>query len=134
MCRTCRLKCRVVAFDFQSRTMYHDYRRSSSYQRPNLICFFNPGLHRTTGYAGIDTWPETIRAATEPGCPILVTAYTELESPLDLDRLQRESVRPLKIVQEPAVNPFGSKRPDRNFISDETAPMIFKNYYHFIVQ
>ncbi|XP_035794021.1 uncharacterized protein LOC118467535 [Anopheles albimanus] len=134
MCRTCRLKCRVVAFDFQSRTMYHDYRRSSSYQRPNLICFFNPGLHRTTGYAGIDSWPETIRAATEPGCPILVTAYTELESPLDLDRLQRESVRPLNIVQEPAVNPFGSKRPDRNFISDETAPMIFKNYYHFIVQ
>uniref|UniRef100_A0A182Q307 MYND-type domain-containing protein n=1 Tax=Anopheles farauti TaxID=69004 RepID=A0A182Q307_9DIPT len=134
MCRTCRMKCRVVAFDFQCRTMYHDYRHSSRYQRPNLICFFNPGLHRTTGYAGLDSWPTTIRAATEAGCPMVVTAYTELESPLDLDRLQRESTRTLQIVQAPSVNPFGSKRPDRNFISDETAPMIFKNYYYFVVQ
>uniref|UniRef100_A0A182VJ02 MYND-type domain-containing protein n=1 Tax=Anopheles merus TaxID=30066 RepID=A0A182VJ02_ANOME len=134
MCRTCRLKCRVVAFDFQCRTMYHDYRHSSRYQRPNLICFFNPGLHRTTGFAGQDSWPVTIRAATEAGCPMLVTAYTELESPLDLDRLQRESTRALQVVQPPTVNPYGSKRPDRNFISDDTAPMIFKNYYYFIVK
>uniref|UniRef100_A0A182YJD2 MYND-type domain-containing protein n=1 Tax=Anopheles stephensi TaxID=30069 RepID=A0A182YJD2_ANOST len=134
MCRTCRMKCRVVAFDFQCRTMYHDYRHSSRYQRPNLICFFNPGLHRTTGFAGLDSWPTTIRAATEPGCPMLVTAYTELESPLDLERLQRESTRTLQIVQAPSVNPFASKRPDRNFISDDTAPMIFKNYYYFVVK
>uniref|UniRef100_A0A182M9V1 MYND-type domain-containing protein n=1 Tax=Anopheles culicifacies TaxID=139723 RepID=A0A182M9V1_9DIPT len=134
MCRTCRLKCRVVAFDFQCRTMYHDYRHSSRYQRPNLICFFNPGLHRTTGFAGLDSWPATICAATEAGCPMLVTAYTELESPLDLERLQRESTRTLQIVQSPTVNPFASKRPDRNFISDDTAPMIFKNYYYFVVK
>ncbi|XP_053670883.1 axoneme-associated protein mst101(2)-like [Anopheles nili] len=134
MCRTCRMKCRVVAFDFQCLTMYHDYRHSSRYQRPNLICFFNPGLHRTTGYGGLDTWPATIHAATEANCPMVVTAYTELESPLDLDRLQRESTRTLQIVQPPAINPFGSKRPDRNFISDETAPMIFKNYYYFVVR
>ncbi|XP_053661503.1 titin homolog [Anopheles marshallii] len=134
MCRTCRMKCRVVAFDFQCRTMYHDYRHSSRYQRPNLICFFNPGLHRTTGFAGLDSWPTTIHAATEAGCPMLVTAYTELESPLDLERLQRESTRTLQIVQPPSVNPFASKRPDRNFISDDTAPMIFKNYYYFVVK
>lgn len=65
---------------------------------------------------------------------MLVTAYTELESPLDLERLQRESTRALQVVQPPTVNPYGSKRPDRNFISDDTAPMIFKNYYYFIVK
>ncbi|KFB37740.1 hypothetical protein ZHAS_00005053 [Anopheles sinensis] len=134
MCRTCRTKCRVVAFDFQCRTMYHDYRHSSRYQRPDLICFFNPGLHRFTGYAGLDSWPQTIRTASDAGCPMLVTAYTELESPLDLERLQRESSRALKVIRPPSVNPFGSKRPDRNFISDETAPMIFKNYFYFVVQ
>uniref|UniRef100_A0AAG5DLY4 MYND-type domain-containing protein n=1 Tax=Anopheles atroparvus TaxID=41427 RepID=A0AAG5DLY4_ANOAO len=134
MCRTCRTKCRVVAFDFQCRTMYHDYRHSSRYQRPDLICFFNPGLHRFTGYAGLDSWPQTIRTATEAGCPMLVTAYTELESPLDLERLQRESTRVLQVTRAPSVNPFGSKRPDRNFISEETAPMIFKNYFYFLVQ
>ncbi|XP_052861405.1 uncharacterized protein LOC128268377 [Anopheles cruzii] len=135
MCRTCRLKCRVVAFDFQSRMMYHEYRSSPQrYRAPDLICFFNPGLHRTTGYAGVDSWPRTIRDATGAGCPIVVTSYTELESPLDLQRLVQESVRPLQIIQGPTVNPYGSKRPDRNFISDETAPMIFKNYYYFLVQ
>lgn len=67
-------------------------------------------------------------------CPILVTSYTELESPRDLERLQLEADRSLEIVQPPQVNSFSSQRPERNFISDEIAPMIFKNYYVFIVK
>lgn len=134
MCRTCRLKCRVVKFDFQCRRFYHDYRRDSCYTRPDLICFFNPILNSVHGYAGHDTWPETLQAAASANCPIVVTSYTELDCPLDLIRLQKEARRPLQIVQPPRLNPYGSCRPDRNFISDEVTPLIFKNYHYFVVQ
>lgn len=98
------------------------------------VCFFNAGLYRTTGFNGTDTWPASIKAAANLNCPILVTSYTELESPRDLERLQSEAGRVFEIVQPPQVNTFSSQRPERNFISDEIAPMIFKNYYVFIVK
>ena len=53
---------------------------------------------------------------------------------MDLARLEKESKRELKIIHAPAINPFASQRPDRNFISDEIVPMIFKNYFLFIVK
>lgn len=135
MCRQCRLRCRAVKFDFQCRRFYHEYWQDASvYQPPNLICFFNPGLHRSTGFGSLDTWPKTIATATSAGCPLVVTAYTEYECPLDLARLQREAKRALEVVQPPVANPFASQRPDRNFISEETSPMIFKNYYYFVVK
>lgn len=93
-----------------------------------------------TGYGGQDTWPETIRCSVAQRCPIVVTSYTEFESPLDLAQLQKvasatgDGMRTLDLVQGPAINPFASQRPERNFISDERAPMIFKNYYHFVVK
>ncbi|XP_059609042.1 muscle M-line assembly protein unc-89 [Phlebotomus argentipes] len=133
MCRTCRQACRGVKFDFQCGKLYHDYAKQPAFTKPDLICFFNPGLYRATGFSGLDTWPDTIKAATQLSCPIVVTSYTELESPQDLAQLNRDSARPLNLTQAPAVNPFSSQRPERNFISDEVSPMIFKNYYVFIV-
>lgn len=133
MCRTCRQSCRAVKFDFQCKKFYHDYCGSSNFTKPDLLCFYNPGLHRSTGYNGFDSWPKTIKSATSQGVPIAVTAYTELEAPLDLDRIRKESTHDLTIVQEPTINPYASQRPERNFISDEIAPMIFKNYYYFVV-
>jgi mitochondrial splicing suppressor protein 51 len=136
MCRHCRQKSppRAVKFDFQCQTFYHDFANSAAYTKPDLICFFNPGLHRHTGYSNYDTWPRTIKAATASKQPIIVTAYTKLEVPLDLERLDQESDRTLTIVQEPTLNRFASQRPERNFISDELSPMIFKNYYYFVVK
>lgn len=136
MCRRCRLQCRVVKFDFQCRRFYHDYWQDtpSPSPSPDLICFFNPGLHRSTGFGSLDTWPKTIAAATGAGCPLVVTAYTEYECPLDLARLRKESKRTLELVQPPEPNPFASQRPERNFISEQIAPMIFKNFYYFVVK
>lgn len=98
------------------------------------VCFFNPGLHRSTGFKEFDTWPDTIAIATSHECPIIVTSYTEIESPKDFQRLEAESIRKLNVIQPSEVNPFTSYRPERNFISDEIAPMIFKNYYYFVVK
>ncbi|XP_037033646.1 titin-like [Bradysia coprophila] len=134
MCRTCRQNCRIVKFDFQCGMLYHDYANSSAFTKPDLVCFFNPGLYRTTGFNGLDTWPLTIKSAASMNCPILVTSYTEVESPRDFDRIQKESDRPLTVVQPSHINPFASQRPERNFISDEVAPMIFKNFFCFCVK
>lgn len=134
MCRMCRMKCRVVKFDFQCRRYYHDYCRDSSYSKPNLICFFNPVLHSTAGFGGFDTWSETIQATAAANCPIVVTSYTALDCPLDLVRFQKEAKRPLQIMAEPQLNPYGSKRPDRNFITDDVAPLIFKNYHYCVLK
>lgn len=82
----------------------------------------------------MDTWPDTIESAVSLKCPIVVTSYTEVESPNDLERMQKDAKQELEIVQSPAANPYTSQRPERNFISDEIAPMIFKNYYCFIIQ
>lgn len=134
MCRTCRLKCRVVKFDFQCKRFYHDYQQDTCFIHPDLICFFNPILNSTCSYLGFDSWPFTIQAATGLECPIVVTSYTELDCPLDLIRLQKEARRPLQVVVPPKLNPYASQRPDRNFISEEIVPLIFKNYHYFVVK
>lgn len=81
-----------------------------------------------------DTWPETIFAVSKLNAPIVVTAYTEYESPLDLDRFTEESKREMRLLQPPSQNPFASVKPERNFISDDEAPLMFKNYYCFVVE
>lgn len=92
-----------------------------------------------TGFSGLDTWPETLTSSLQLNCPIVVTSYTEVESPLDFAQIEKfsneqGSNRKLEVVQPSASNPFASQRPERNFISDDVAPMIFKNYYYFVVK
>lgn len=98
------------------------------------VCFFNPGLYRSEGFGNEDTWPETIKSASDMKCSVVVTSYTRYESPLDMCRFIDESDRRLNIIVPPTVNPFSSEKPERNFISDEDAPLMFKNYYYFVLE
>lgn len=95
------------------------------------MCAFNPGFHRTTGFNQIDTWPQTIKEAVKNRCPFVFTAYTAYEAPLDLQRVQECAA--VHIIHGPQINNFASLKPDRNFISDHEAPLIYKNYYISIV-
>ncbi|XP_067648596.1 uncharacterized protein [Eurosta solidaginis] len=132
-CRSCRKLERSVSYHFQNQ-LYHDYNKLATFLKPDLICFFNAGLYRYNGFEMEDTWPETIRIATSIKCPIVVTSYTEYEAPMDISRLMQESSRCLNMVMPPTLNPFASKKPERNFISDEDAPLMFKNFYCFVVE
>lgn len=90
-----------------------------------------------TGFSGMDTWPETITTSLQLNCPIVVTSYTEVESPMDFAQIKKFAsarTQPLQVIHPPSRNPFASQRPERNFISDDVAPMIFKNYYYFVVK
>ncbi|KAH8270272.1 hypothetical protein KR018_006446 [Drosophila ironensis] len=132
-CRLCRKFQRSVNYYFENR-LYHDYCKESHFLQPSLVCFFNSGLYRSTGYALEDTWPDTIQASLNLRCPMVVTSYTKYEAPLDLVHFVNQSNRPLNVVMPPTINPFASEKPERNFISDNEAPFMFKNFYCFVVE
>ncbi|XP_020798098.1 uncharacterized protein LOC110176188 [Drosophila serrata] len=132
-CVSCRKANRTVNYHFENR-LYHDYCKQSQFLSPNLICFFNSGLYRSTGFALEDTWPDTIQAALNIKCPVVVTSYTKYEAPLDLVHFVNQSNRHINVVLPPTTNPFSSEKPERNFISDNEAPFMFKNFYCFVVE
>ncbi|GLH05709.1 Uncharacterized protein GBIM_11277 [Gryllus bimaculatus] len=132
-CAKCSSTGRSVVYDFQPAMFYHDYVHSKEYCKPDLICAFNAGLYRSTGFDNSDTWPPSINAMLGPPyVPVVVTAYTAEELPLDVSRMEQCS--PLKIILPPSRNPFSSSKPSLNFVSDEIMPLIYKNFYISIVQ
>ncbi|XP_077298514.1 uncharacterized protein LOC143919842 isoform X2 [Arctopsyche grandis] len=135
LCQCCRQADRKIKFDFIEGTLYHDYVESQKFIRPDIICAFNPGFHRATGYAGLDSWPETIASCIRLRVPICVTAYTAHEMPRDLERVRScaPAADRLRIIIPPGHNPYCSLRPDRNFVSDDEMPLIFKNYHMMLV-
>lgn len=135
MCRMCRQQCRGVTFDFQCEKFYHDYCQSLCYSKPDLICFFNAGLHKTTSFKGFDCWPKTIEAALNQNVPVVVTSSSKAEAPLDLQRITDICADyNVKVYENPQRNPYASTRPERNYINEEIAPLLFKNFYYFVVQ
>lgn len=132
LCNRCKFGGKKISVSFVPRTLYHDFCSSSDYQKPDFACLFNPGLYRKTGFNGQDTWPKTISELCRSRVPILVTAYTEHEIPMDVDSIG--SVSDIEIVLAPRKNPFASLKPDRNFVSDESVPLIYKNYYLSVVK
>lgn len=85
----------------------------------------------------MDAWSETIKNAASAGCPVIVTSYTEYESPRDLERFQMDMAKidkQMTLIHGPQFNAYSSQRPERNFISDEVSPLIFKNFFCFIMK
>lgn len=132
MCSACKLSDRRVDVSFYPGKFYHDFYRSERFVAPHIVCLFNPGLYRETGFQGRDTWPETIEKICEIKVPVCVTSYTKHEIPREMSRIK--SIADVETILEPRRNPFASIKPDRNFVSDDTVPLIYKNYYLAIVK
>lgn len=132
MCNSCRQDCRGIRFDFQCKKFYHDYCASSSYIKPDFICFFNPVLHRP-GFRGFDTWPKTVQSAINASVPVLITSCTEKESILDFQKIEKLA-GDVEIIVKPQKNPYASTKPERNFYLVETEHVMFKNQFYFIVR
>ena len=132
-CMKCNTAGRMVIYEFW-KTLYHKFVMSSDYQKPDLICAFNAGLYRLTDFEGKDTWSPTIKVMLkEPDIPVVVTEYTQKELPFDIQRTQN-IVDSLEILTPSTRNPFASLKPSLNFLSEETVPVIFKNFYVTILQ
>ena len=66
--------------------------------------------------------------------PLILTAYTAEEAPMDLERLQQACPDPLQVLLPPEKNPYRSFRPCRNFVSESESPLMFKNQYVTVVR
>lgn len=133
-CRRCKNDKRCIVVRFNEGKLYHEISESAGAATPpaDLICLFNPGLYRETGYDGNDTWPKTIQRFCRAKVPVVVTSYTEIEIPRDIQRIQ--SIAKVEIILEPQKNPFASIKPDRNFVSDDIVPLMYKNYCLSVVK
>ena len=132
MCNQCRTSGHSINVTFNQEKLYHEVDDSMELTRPDVICLFNPGLYRETGFNGRDTWPMTIRKFCEKKIPVVITAYTEKEIPQDIARIK--SVNDVQIILEPQKNPFAALKPDRNFVSDDTVPLMYKNNFVTIIK
>ncbi|XP_029162374.1 uncharacterized protein LOC114933957 [Nylanderia fulva] len=132
ICSACKSINRRVNVSFYPEKFYHNFCHSKQFIKPHLICLFNPGLYRETGFEGKDTWPETIKEFCKIKVPVCVTSYTKHEIPREMTRIK--SIIDVETILEPERNPFASIKPDRNFVSDDTVPLIYKNYYLAIIR
>lgn len=130
LCNKCKSAGRAVNVTFKPEMLYHD--AVERLAAPDLICIYNPGLYRKTGFEGKDSWFETIREFCKASVPVAVTSYTKHEILWEIARIS--SVADAQVVLQPRRNPFASVKPDRNFVSDDTDPLIYKNYYLTIVK
>uniref|UniRef100_A0A146L2M2 MYND-type domain-containing protein n=1 Tax=Lygus hesperus TaxID=30085 RepID=A0A146L2M2_LYGHE len=68
---------RTLNFTFHQ-VLYHDFISKGCVSIPSLICALNPGLYRSQGFDGQDSWQDTIDAMFKhTDVPVLVTAYTK---------------------------------------------------------
>ncbi|XP_076237773.1 uncharacterized protein LOC143181263 [Calliopsis andreniformis] len=134
LCSHCKSTNKTITVLFRPGKLYHECVR----QEPklaletDLICLYNPGLYRETGFAGEDSWLKTIQEFCKLTAPVVITSYTVDEIGWEINRVT--SVSDVKVLLEPRRNPFASVKPDRNFVSDDSNPLIYKNYYITIVQ
>ncbi|KAG7296775.1 hypothetical protein JYU34_020712 [Plutella xylostella] len=131
LCPTCRVEKRRVVFHFHDRQFYHQYATSDDFTRPDIVCAFNPSINRSSSYD--DTWSSTINCIFKLKVPFVITAYTMNEMLRDFTSIKTSSKVEFNTVSEAKFNPFASVRPDRNFISDDEMPLLFKNYCYMVL-
>ncbi|KAJ8708856.1 hypothetical protein PYW08_010238 [Mythimna loreyi] len=133
LCENCRQNNRRVVFNFQDKRTYADYKSSEDYVVPDIVCAFNPSIQRSSVFNGKDPWPSTIDAILKLKVPFIITGYTITELQKDCTRIKECSETGYNFIAEPRYNNFASVRPDRNFISDDEMPLLFKNYCFAII-
>jgi len=127
-CEPCRGAGKRFTCEFQPNTYYHQYCRSPQFRPPGVICAFNAGIYRTTGHERRDSWLDTIPyLVPDAGVPLILTAYTLLECPQDVARIQQE--HKVDVLLPPMKNPYRSTRPAQNFLNEHDSPLIYKNQY-----
>ncbi|KAK2718309.1 hypothetical protein QYM36_005573 [Artemia franciscana] len=132
-CPRCSSSGRNIEYDFQPDILYQDYVKTKHYIKPTVIIAFNCGLYRDTGHSERDTWAPCIEYLTkDPFIPLILTAYTSEEAPKDVERVMR-TVK-AEVLVKPQRNPYRSYKPCRNFINEDSIPVMYKNNYFSILR
>ncbi|RVE54685.1 hypothetical protein evm_000806 [Chilo suppressalis] len=134
LCETCRVHKRRLVFSFHDKQSYYEYWAGEDFVMPNIVCAFNANIDRSSTYnVKPDPWPKTINCILKQRVPFLITAHTVNELNKDLARIQEYAEQKFKVIIEPRINSFASVRPDRNFITDDEIPLLFKNYCYTLL-
>ncbi|KAG6451726.1 hypothetical protein O3G_MSEX007328 [Manduca sexta] len=124
LCENCHQNKRRVIFSFQDKLSYQEYRTSDDFIYPDIVCAFNASINRSSYYPK-DQWPGIISSVMRLRSPFLITSHTPTE--LHRDLIKVKECGEVKVMVEPQRNYFASVRPDRNFITDDETPLLFKN-------
>ncbi|CAG5006710.1 unnamed protein product [Parnassius apollo] len=126
LCDHCHTSKRRVQFSFQDKS-YHEYWSSDDFTVPDIVCAFNPNIQRSSSYNETNAWPSTINCIMKQKIPFLITSHSLEELKRDLEYIDKHTELNYKVISEAKNNPYASVRPDRNFVTDEETPLLFKN-------
>lgn len=120
----CLEKERRVIIEYH-RKFYHDVVEQLA--SPDLIILFNSGLHEFEQEQS-DTWAPSIPCLfRNVDVPVCLTAYTEDEMERDIKCISKIGVD-IQFVVKNMKNPFGGKRPHRNWLTSNSPVFYFDDY------
>ncbi|CAG9568573.1 unnamed protein product [Danaus chrysippus] len=131
LCEDCQINKRRLLFDFEDKKSYDEYYSSNDFVFPDIVCAFNPKIQRSSTNTK-DIWPSTIKCILKQKIPLIITSSTLDELKQDLGHIKEISTA-FDVISNPICNPFASIRPDRNFITDDENPLVFKNNFYSIL-
>ncbi|XP_068624189.1 enolase-phosphatase E1-like [Battus philenor] len=127
LCENCRTNKRRLQFSFQDKKSYKEYWSGDEFIVPDIVCAFNPSIYRSSMYIGSEYWSTNINCIFKQKVPFVLTSHSLEELTRDLASIDSCSEASYKVLIGPKLNPFGSVRPDRNFVTDDETPLVFKN-------
>jgi splicing suppressor protein 51 len=132
LCVDCQEKGRVLSTHFQSGNLYHQYAISDNFIMPNIIVVYNCGLHEYVG-TDADTWLPSLPFLVKFNqTPLILTSYTSDEACKDIERILDCRKNSLTVYLKCAKNPFASRRPYRDWGS-ENCDVFFQNNFITLV-
>lgn len=110
------------------RGLYHDFAKSTFYEKPDIIVAFNSGC--ADGDDAESDWTPTLRLIVDSDVPALFTTYNAEEAGHERQKFGRLGA---SFVVEPAKNRWSSLVPEPEFL-DKEFDMWYQNCYYYIIQ
>ncbi|KAF2026312.1 hypothetical protein EK21DRAFT_115990 [Setomelanomma holmii] len=126
-CNTCQSQ-RRKRFLASYKGLYHDFAKSSLFEKPDLIVAFNSGF--VDGDDAETDWDQTIQMIVDSGHATLFTAYNPREAFHEQEKLKSLSAR---FITDPSENKWRSLVPMPEFL-DVEYEIWYQNYYSYIIQ
>ena len=131
-CDECRGK---ITYSYRS-CLYEEYRKSPDFSFPDAVIAYNCGFHEELSPEN-DTWALTLMYLFElPNVPCIFTSYNQTEAEEDMKRIRKSAKSigsSLKVILGEERNPFGSRRPVRDWECDRNRDVFYHNMYLSIV-
>ena len=107
--------------------LYHNYAKTSYYQKPDLAVLFHSGRAESK----VESWAPTTRFLVDSGTLTLCTTWTKWEAQEEEVELDQLGVR---FIIRPEENKWRSLVPIHDFLEGADDEMYYVNYYRYVFQ